>query len=132
MLFQDDLGFDKKVFTQIGVRIDKNSSFGAGAPSFVLPKVGISYVLSEERFWKPLENIIPTFRLRGAWGSTGRSPPPGASLTTYSAAAYVVGSAVNPGVALNNPGNPTSRRNSDRSSRADSTRPSFTNGRASR
>jgi TonB-linked SusC/RagA family outer membrane protein len=105
MLLQDDLGFDKKVFMQLGVRIDKNSSFGAGAPSFVLPKVGLSYVLSEEKYWKPLQDFIQTFRVRGAWGSTGRSPPPGASLTTYSAAAYAVGNAVNPGVALNNPGN---------------------------
>lgn len=105
MLLQEDLGFSKKYFTQIGVRIDKNSSFGASAPSFVLPKIGVSYVMSEEPFWKRLDNVIPTFRLRAAWGSTGRSPPPGASLQTYSAAAYVVGAAVDPGVTLNNPGN---------------------------
>lgn len=105
LLLQEDLGFSKKYFTQIGVRMDKNSSFGAAAPWFVLPKIGVSYVMSEEPFWKKFEKTIQTFRLRAAWGSTGRSPPPGASLQTYSAAAYVVGAAVDPGVTLKNPGN---------------------------
>ncbi len=82
LLMQEDLGISKKVFTQLGVRIDKNSSFGVAAPSFVLPKVGVSYVISEESFWKRFEDIIPTLRLRAAWGSTGRSPPPGASIQT--------------------------------------------------
>ncbi len=105
MIFQEDLGFSKKLFTQVGVRIDKNSSFGAAAPSFVLPKIGVSYVLSEEPFWKRFANDVSTMRLRLAWGSTGRSPPPGASIQTYSSAAYTVGSTVNPGVSLNSPGN---------------------------
>ena len=95
MIFQEDLGFSKKLFTQVGVRIDKNSSFGAAAPSFVLPKIGVSYVLSEEPFWKRFaERCVDdapadspgTRDRRGGLRRRERS------IQTYSSAAYTVGS----------------------------------------
>ena len=54
---------------------------------------------SIERF----ANIVNTFRVRASWGTTGRSPAPGAALTTLIAAPYnITGSTI----AGANPGNP--------------------------
>lgn len=96
-------------FVQFGVRVDKNSSFGqrAGqpAPQFVLPKVGASWVLSEESFFEPMLGVLSQVRLRAAWGTTGRSPNPGASLTTFSAAPYAITGSQDAGAIPNNPGN---------------------------
>ena len=76
-LSQLQIGNQNKRFLQVGVRIDKNSSFGATAPSFVLPKVGGSWAISEEDFFQPLTGLVNTLRLRAAYGTTGRSPNPG-------------------------------------------------------
>ena len=105
MIFQEDLGFSKEAFHASRRQDRQELILRRRGPSFVLPKIGVSYVLSEEPFWNLFANVVSTMRLRLAWGSTGRSPPPGASIQTYSAAAYAVGSSVNPGVSLNNPGN---------------------------
>ncbi len=92
-------------FVQLGARIDQNSSFGEGAPSFFLPKVGASWVVSEEGFFQPLLGALTQLRLRAAWGSTGRSPNPGASLTTFSAAPFAITASQSAGAIPLNPGN---------------------------
>ncbi|HVT41250.1 MAG TPA: TonB-dependent receptor, partial [Gemmatimonadaceae bacterium] len=105
-LTQGQLGYRNRFFLQAGVRIDKFSSFGAKVPAFVLPKFGASWVISEERFFQPLTGIFGSFRLRGAWGTTGRTPGPGASLTTLAAAPYNLTGSNSAGAIPNNPGNP--------------------------
>lgn len=108
-LGQLQLGHLNRRFIQLGLRVDQNSSFGTTSKPFYLPKVGGSWVLSEEPFWSGLSDVVSSFRLRAAWGQTGRSPNPGASLTTYQAAPYAItaGSAtsVNAGAIPLNPGN---------------------------
>ncbi len=101
-------------FLQIGGRIDQNSSFGVRAgedipPYFFLPKIGASWVISEERFFDPLASLFTQMRLRAAWGTTGRSPNPGASLTTFSAAPFAITGAAQSGAIPNNPGNDSLR-----------------------
>jgi TonB-linked SusC/RagA family outer membrane protein len=106
LLGQMDLGFQDRLFLQLGARLDQNSSFGESAEPFLLPKVGVSYVVSEENFWDPVADFVPTLRLRAAYGTTGRSPSPGASLETYVAEPFAIitgGSAA--GVVPRNPGN---------------------------
>jgi TonB-linked SusC/RagA family outer membrane protein len=105
-LAQEQLGIADRLFLQVGARVDKNSAFGSKAPSFFLPKAGISYVVSQEGFWHGLAWAIPTLRLRAAYGTTGRAPTPGASLTTYAAAPFILNGALQPGVLPLNPGNP--------------------------
>lgn len=43
----------------------KNKKFG------FFPSVAIGYNLSEEKFWEPLRNIIPQFKIRASWGLVG-------------------------------------------------------------
>lgn len=104
-LGQLQIGNENKRFLQLGLRIDKNSSFGGAAPAFVLPKVGGSWAISEEKFFDKFAKYVNTLRLRAAWGSTGRSPTPGAALTTLQAQPYYIGTTENPGAVLGNPGN---------------------------
>lgn len=107
LLAQEALSFGQTLFLQAGARIDRNSAFGQSYGSFFLPKAGISYVMSKAPFWAGLAPVISTFRLRAAYGTTGRSPTPGASLRTYAPFPYVTpDGGVGPGVIQASPGNP--------------------------
>ena len=104
---QEQLGYRDRLFIQLGLRADRNSAFGSEVGTFYLPKFGASYVISDEPFWDPIAGIVNTLRLRGAYGTTGRSPASGASLRTFVPAKYVTDQGVlELGVAPGNPGNP--------------------------
>jgi TonB-dependent starch-binding outer membrane protein SusC len=104
---QLDLAFRDRLYLQLGGRLDKNSAFGQEVGSFFNPKVGLSYVVSEEDFFPvALEGLVSTLRLRTVWGTTGRSPGTTASLTTFSSAPFAITSnVVGSGVLPSNPGN---------------------------
>ncbi len=105
-LGQLDVGLWDRLFLQIGARVDQFSSFGEQAEPFFLPKVGASYVISDESFWQPVSSVIPTLRLRGAYGTTGRAPSAGASLETYNASPFtIIGGGTGAGVRPARPGN---------------------------
>ncbi len=106
-LSQLQVGWDNKRFLQLGVRVDKNSSFGSTAPAFVLPKIGASWAVSEENFFQPLSRFVNTLRVRSAFGTTGRSPNPGDALTTLVSAAYNISGTTAAGAIPGNPGNAT-------------------------
>ncbi len=103
VISQLQLGWNDRLYTQFGARWDNASSFGTEATWVFLPKIGVTWTASEEPFWK----ITPvnTFRLRAAWGTTGRIPGAGASLTTLQPAPYLDGAIVAPGAIPQNPGN---------------------------
>ncbi|BAH39446.1 MAG TPA: SusC/RagA family TonB-linked outer membrane protein [Gemmatimonas aurantiaca] len=105
-LGQLQVGHLNKRFLQVGVRVDRNSSFGTNSPTFVLPKIGGSWAIGEEDFFQPLTNVINTLRLRAAWGTTGRSPNPGQALETLTSASYNLAGTTFAGANLNRPGNP--------------------------
>ncbi len=98
-----------KRFIQFGARLDQNSSFGEGAPTFFLPRVGASWVLSEEAFFEPLARVFSQFRVRAAYGTTGRAPTPGAALTTFAAAPFAITGTQAAGAIPLNPGNDSLR-----------------------
>ena len=104
-LGQVQIGNQNKRFLQLGVRVDRNSSFGTESPSFVLPKIGGSWAIGEEDFFQRFTGVVNTLRLRAAWGTTGRSPNPGDALTTLSAAAFNITGSTGAGAILGNPGN---------------------------
>lgn len=103
---QLQLGYRDRLFFQFGTRIDRHSAFGDAAGAFVLPKVGFSYVISDESAWQRSLGFINTLLVRAAYGTTGRSPASGAPLRTYVPQAYVgLTGASTSGVVLGNPGN---------------------------
>ncbi|MBI5600998.1 MAG: SusC/RagA family TonB-linked outer membrane protein [Gemmatimonadetes bacterium] len=104
-LGQVQIGHENKRFVQVGVRIDKNSSFGTTAPAIVLPKVGGSWAISEEKFFDRYARYVNTLRFRASYGTTGRSPNPGDALTTLDARPYNIAGTTDAGAVPGNPGN---------------------------
>ena len=107
-LAQEQIGFNDRLYLQFGARVDRNSAFGKSAPTFFLPKAGATYTITEEpSIAKILPSFLSTLRLRGAWGTTGRSPGSTAALQTYSKSPYLTDAGVIlPGVSPGSPGNP--------------------------
>ena len=104
---QAQVSLNEKLYVQAGARIDQASVFGADSEVFVSPKVGLSYVISDEPFFRNVfgEEFVSSFRLRGAYGVTGRQPTSGV-LATYDTDPYAIQSgAVSIGVTPENPGN---------------------------
>lgn len=107
-LAQEQIGFNDRLFFQFGARVDRNSAFGSSAPTFFLPKAGVTYTVSEEpAIQRHLPSFVSTLRFRGAYGTTGRSPGGTAALQTYSKSPYLTDlGLIVPGVSPGSPGNP--------------------------
>lgn len=89
-LSQLQLGWADRRFLQIGARLDDFSAFGKATDPILLPKIGASWVVSEEEFAAPLARVFPSLRLRAAYGTTGRAPTAGAALQTLQASPYAI------------------------------------------
>jgi TonB-dependent starch-binding outer membrane protein SusC len=103
---QTQFGIFDRLYVQVAGRLDRHSAFGADADLFLSPKVGASYVLSDE---PAIRNVLPdlfnTVRVRASFGTTGRSPGSGA-LQTYNANPFLItNSNIGSGVTPDNPGN---------------------------
>ena len=109
VLAQVQAGWRDRLFLQLGARLDDFSAFGAETDAIFLPKIGASWVVSDEAWFEPMARLVNSFRLRGAFGTTGRAPLPGASLTTLNSAPSAVQSGqsitTEPGAVPFNPGN---------------------------
>jgi len=104
LFIQEELSYADRLFITPGIRFDNSSSFGEGTDGVFYPKVGISYVISEES-WSP--ELFDDLRVRGAWGQAGKLPGPLDAITLLSAetATNFDGSAVT-GFRPERPGNP--------------------------
>ena len=96
-----------RLFVQLATRVDQHSSFGSEAQNFLSPKFGVSYVLSQEPFFRDvLPGFVNELRVRAAYGTTGRAPNQGA-LRTFDPQPYAISATgTEPGVIPDNPGNP--------------------------
>ena len=68
--FQNVFDVSDRYFVTVGARIDGNSAFGKGFGLQMYPKVSGSWILSDESFWPDLGE----FKLRAAYGQSGRAP----------------------------------------------------------
>jgi TonB-dependent SusC/RagA subfamily outer membrane receptor len=80
---QQQFGWEDRVFLTAAVRVDNNSAFGEDLRWVTYPKVDASWMLSEESFW-PVGDWVGTFRLRTAYGESGRAPNAFSALRTFS------------------------------------------------
>ncbi|MEX2531996.1 MAG: SusC/RagA family TonB-linked outer membrane protein [Gemmatimonadota bacterium] len=69
---QQQLGYRDRLFLTGGARMDGNSAFGEDFGFEFYPKVGLSWVVSEEAFWNI--DALSNVRLRGAYGTSGLQP----------------------------------------------------------
>ena len=68
--FQNVFDISDRYFLTVGTRVDGNSAFGKGFGLQVYPKLSGSWILSDESFWPGTGE----FKLRAAFGQSGRAP----------------------------------------------------------
>ncbi|MGZ8412715.1 MAG: SusC/RagA family TonB-linked outer membrane protein [Gemmatirosa sp.] len=73
------------IFPTIGGRYDYASAFGTEAPGVFYPKISLSVVPSDRAWYREsfLARVVPTLRLRGAIGRSGRQPGAFDQFTTF-------------------------------------------------
>jgi outer membrane receptor protein involved in Fe transport len=81
---EQSLAWRDRLFLTAAVRSDQNSAFGTNFQSIVYPKASLSYLISQEDWWKA-PSFINTFRLRYAYGQSGVQPGPNDALFFYNA-----------------------------------------------
>lgn len=95
--FQQKFAWRDRVFVTGAMRVDNNSAFGEDFQWITYPKFDASWVVSDEEFWG-FDNVMNSFRLRAAYGESGRQPQTFSALRTFSPVQGPGGSnAVTPG-----------------------------------
>ena len=99
------LTWDDRIFLTGGLRYDGNSAFGSDFKGVFFPKVGLSWVASQES-WFPSGDWVNSFRLRGTYGSSGVQPGTTDALRFLSAVGTTLtGQVEAPGVTIGALGN---------------------------
>jgi TonB-linked SusC/RagA family outer membrane protein len=96
--------YNDRVFLTGGLRYDGNSSFGKSFKGVFYPKLGLSWLLSDESYF-PHMDWLNSLRLRGTYGASGVQPSTTAAARFYSSTTATIGSADQPGVHLGALGN---------------------------
>jgi len=107
---QADISWREVLYMQLGVRRDESSTFGVESKPFYSPKIGLSYVISDEDYFNNMMEFLPEgaltqLRLRGAFGVSGRQPTSGARSTYSPSSNQISATDVAIGVRPNDNGN---------------------------
>ena len=95
-LFAEEIfGLRDRYFATAGIRLDGSTAFGDDLALQVYPRVGASYVISEEPFWSPAWGRV---KLRAVYGHAGRAPTVIDALRTWREADFGGETAFVPGV----------------------------------
>lgn len=95
-LFAEEiLGLRDRYFATAGIRVDGSTAFGDELGLQVYPRVGASYVISEEPFWSPDWGRV---KLRAVYGYAGRAPTVIDALRTWNEVDFDGEPALVPGV----------------------------------
>jgi outer membrane receptor protein involved in Fe transport len=81
LFVQQQVNWKDRLYVTAAVRADDNSAFGREFSFVTYPKLGISWVLLEEPWWRL--PALSHLRLRGAWGQAGKQPDLFASVQLY-------------------------------------------------
>lgn len=100
LYIDETLDMWQKLTLTAGVRLDGSTAFGEEVSTEVYPKAGVSYLISEEDFFNA--GFIDQFKLRAAYGETGKPPTPFDRDRSFSAVSFRGESAPR----FDNPGNP--------------------------
>jgi hypothetical protein len=80
---QEQFGWRDRVFLTGAMRVDNNSAFGTDFKWVTYPKIGATWVVNEEPFWR-WKSVVNALKLRAAYGESGRQPQAFAALRTFS------------------------------------------------
>lgn len=81
MFVQEQVSWKDRLFVTAALRADDNSAFGRDFSFVTYPKLGVSWVLLEESWWR--FSALSHLRIRGAWGQAGKQPDLFASVQLY-------------------------------------------------
>jgi TonB-linked SusC/RagA family outer membrane protein len=86
---QEQVAWRDRMFFTAAMRMDDHSAFGSSFNRVMYPKVSLSYVLSEEPWFKVpgLGDRLEELRLRIAYGESGKAPTTYSAIRTYSTTA---------------------------------------------
>ena len=103
---EQGVSLKERLFLSGAVRVDGSSAFGQDFRTAFYPKASLSWVLSNEPFFRGATSWLSQLRLRAAYGSSGVQPDPTAKLTLLSLANGLVDGTTQPGVYVTQLGNP--------------------------
>lgn len=63
--------YKQKYLLDMNVGYNGSENFAKGNRYGFFPSTSIGWIASEEKFWKPLENLIPYFKIRASVGTVG-------------------------------------------------------------
>ncbi len=63
--------FNEKYLVEVNGRYDGSSRFQRGRRWGFFPSASVGYNIWKENFWKPVENILNTFKIRASYGALG-------------------------------------------------------------
>ena len=101
---QEQVAWRDRLFATAAVRMDNNSAFGSDLNRVFYPKLSLSYVISEEPFFR-LPGV-DELRLRAAWGQAGNAPGPLDALRTYSSSVVTTAAGTSSALRYSAVGNP--------------------------
>jgi TonB-dependent starch-binding outer membrane protein SusC len=104
---QQQLAFDDRLFVTLATRVDNNSAFGSSLRREFYPKASVSYVISEEPFFKV--PVVSALRLRAAWGQAGNSPGPFDAARSYVSSVVTYSTGTTSALRYASAGNPNLR-----------------------
>jgi TonB-linked SusC/RagA family outer membrane protein len=106
MLGRFDYSFKGRYMLQLNVRRDGSSRFGMGNKYANFPSASAGWILSEEAFMKPVQNIMNYLKIRASYGITGNyNIGDYDHLATISTSNYVFNNALAPGKTTERIGN---------------------------
>jgi TonB-linked SusC/RagA family outer membrane protein len=101
---EEVISYNDRMFLTGGLRYDGNSAFGSGFSGVFYPKIGGSWLLSDESFF-PRIDAINSFRVRATYGSSGVQPGALDAIRYYQTANANVAGSEQSGVTLRALGN---------------------------
>ncbi|MFN2563809.1 MAG: SusC/RagA family TonB-linked outer membrane protein [Gemmatimonadaceae bacterium] len=108
LFIEEALDIRERLFITAAVRSDQNSAFGTNFQRVLYPKLGLSWIISDEGFF-PRMNWLSHLRLRSAYGASGQQPGPNDAIRFFEDVRFNVQGTDVSGVRPSTLGNPELR-----------------------
>lgn len=104
LFVEQAFAINDKLFTTFALRSDQNSAFGTDFQSVLYPKMSVSWLISEEEWYRAPE-WADNLRLRASYGASGVQPGPNDALRSFAGTQTNINGADTPGLIFSAVGN---------------------------
>ncbi|MCM5661530.1 TonB-dependent receptor domain-containing protein [Galbibacter mesophilus] len=104
LYFLENIGIYNVAYLELGGRLDKNTSAGENTSAIFLPKIGVTYNISDHEFYREsgLYNAVSTLKLRANYGEATNFAQPFSQDKTFALESFLE----QPAFRFDQPGNP--------------------------